>query len=159
MEAQIVDEITDGLGKKVDDNIKEAIIALHVNGFRTDGSCEGHVDGDHGLPYPWIDIGIPEPEGWEKSEKIKKAWRAENLSEQKRMLGILEEFYKKKETPMDVRFLFDYMGIYGSFRLQSFGAELMDLLSPGEKKEKYTTYKKEMDDFTVFLKEKYFNSN
>lgn len=155
-EAAAVEEITDGLGKKVDENIKEAVIAFHLCGFQTYGSCEGHTGGEHGLPYPWVDITIPEPEGWKENETIQKEWRIKNLMQQKRMLALLEKFYSTRETPMDMRLIFNYVGIYGGFRLQSFGAKLMDLLTPEEIKEKYPMYKKEMDDFSEFLKEAYF---
>lgn len=49
-----VEKITDKLGKKIDSGIKETVTAFLINGFNTDGSCEGHLD--HGRPYPWIDI-------------------------------------------------------------------------------------------------------
>ncbi len=49
-----VEQITDKLGKPVDEGIKETVAAFIASGFATDGSCEGHLDG--GLPYPWIVI-------------------------------------------------------------------------------------------------------
>lgn len=41
-----------------------------VNGFKTTGSCEGHID--RGLPYPWIDISheIEDVEFRKKSKDI-----------------------------------------------------------------------------------------
>jgi len=52
--AQQVDRITDGLGKKVDKNIKETVIAIQANDFGTLSSCEGHFGWGH--PYPWVDV-------------------------------------------------------------------------------------------------------
>mgnify|MGYP001596152710 CR=1 FL=1 len=47
----------------------------------------------------------------------------------------------------------------GVFRIQSIGADLMELLSPEEQREKLKLYRKEMDDFTTFLKDQYFQEN
>ncbi len=45
----------DGMGKGLDDEIRHAVAALNAAGFVTTASCAGHFD--HGLPYPWINIG------------------------------------------------------------------------------------------------------
>jgi len=49
-----VEEINDGLGKGIDESIKQSVIAIKANGFGTTGSCEGHLD--RALPYPWVDV-------------------------------------------------------------------------------------------------------
>ncbi len=49
-------QLADRLGLGIDDGIKETVAALRMHGFDTTGSCEGHLD--HGLAYPWIDIGL-----------------------------------------------------------------------------------------------------
>ena len=49
-----VEKITDRLGKKVDEGIKETVVAFLVNGIKTDASCEGHLE--HGNHYPYIHI-------------------------------------------------------------------------------------------------------
>gem|GEM_PF-757899 len=56
-----IDNLTDGLGLGLDDNIKDTVIALQVNGFNTRQSCEGHIG--WGCGAPWVDIqaaGTPE---------------------------------------------------------------------------------------------------
>jgi len=53
---QSLDLITDRLGKPIELGIRETCAALMINGLPTTQSCEGHLD-DHGLPYPWVDIG------------------------------------------------------------------------------------------------------
>ncbi len=73
------------------------------------------------------------------------------------MMGFLEEFYQRRETPFDARLAFDSVGAFGGFRVQSFGAEMTVILSPEEKQQKLTLYQKEMKDFTEFLKSKHFS--
>lgn len=55
------DRVRDGLGRRADEGIKEAVVAFNTIGLPTAASCEGHID--HGVPAPWIDVGAPnEPE-------------------------------------------------------------------------------------------------
>lgn len=156
-----VNEIADHLGKGVDEKIKETVAAFFIHEFTTSGSCEGHIteegEEEHGLPYPWIEVYAPEPEGWEESEKKQHEWTIENLKQQKKMMDFLEEFYKERETPFDARLTFKSIGAYGGFRVQSFGAEMYPILTPEEQKQKLALYQKEMRDFTEFLRDKYFS--
>jgi hypothetical protein len=155
-----VDEITDRLGKGIDEKIKEPVAAFLIHGFTTSGSCEGHIaegyEEEHGLPYPWIEVYAPEPEGWQENEEKKHEWTIQNLKQQLKMMGFLEEFYKERETPFDARLTFDAVGKYGGFRVQSFGAEMYPILTLEERKQKLTLYRKEMEDFAKFLRDKYF---
>ncbi|MDQ5953050.1 MAG: hypothetical protein QG669_319 [Patescibacteria group bacterium] len=58
-----IERITDGLGKPIDKNIKETVVAFVVNGFKTSGSCEGHIN--HAYPYPYIHI-----DHWDESPEF-----------------------------------------------------------------------------------------
>jgi hypothetical protein len=80
----------------------------------------------------------------------------ENLKQQQKMIALLADFYKEREAPYDAQLIFDSFNGLGGFRLQSLGAEIMELLTPDEKKQKLELYRKEMADFTNFLKSKYF---
>lgn len=155
-----VNEITDSLGKGVDEKIKESVATFLIHEFTTSGSCEGHLtekgEDKHGLPYPWIEVYAPEPDGWKESEKKQKAWTIENLKQQQKMMSFLEQFYKDRETPFDARLTFDKVGAYGWFRVQSLGGEMWSMLILKEQKQKLELYRKEMRDFTEFLKDKYF---
>ncbi len=155
-----VNEITDRLGKGVDEKIKEPVAAFLIHEFITDGSCEGHMaeegEDQHGLPYPWVEVCAPEPEGWEESEEKKREWAVENFKQQQKMMVFLEEFYKERETPFDAKLVFDRVGAFGGFRVQSFGAEITTILTPEEQKQKLELYRKEIGDFTKFLKDKHF---
>lgn len=159
-----VEKITDGLGRGIDEKIKEAVTAFRVHDFPTSQSCEGHNGEEEGELFPWIEIYPPEPEGLEegdeKEQKEKRrAWTAENLKQQKKMMELLAEFYQSRNAPFDARLIFDCIGAFGGFRVQSFGAEMMKLLSDKERQEKLELYRKEMNDFAEFLKDKYFNKS
>jgi hypothetical protein len=62
-----VNKIIDGLGLEIDEKIKDTVVAFLLHKFNTNASCEGHVaeegEEEHGLPYPWVDIFSPKPEG------------------------------------------------------------------------------------------------
>lgn len=62
-----VDQITDRLGKPIDPGIRETVIGLMASGFDTEQSCEGHLD--HGIPAPWVDIGVKVPDDVAQAEK------------------------------------------------------------------------------------------
>jgi len=56
-----LENTSDRLGFKIDENIKESVAVLNVSGFNTSQSCEGHVE--RGIAAPWISIAAPnEPE-------------------------------------------------------------------------------------------------
>jgi len=161
-----VNEIADSLGKGVDEKIKESVCAFLVHEFTNRGSCEGHMDEEgeeqHGLPYPWVEVYAPEPEGLgdvegEEKERLEQEWRIKNFEQQRKMMDFLEEFYKGREIPLNARLVFNGVGAFGGFRVQSFGAEMTTILSPEEKRQKLALYQKEMRDFTEFLKSKYFS--
>lgn len=151
-----VDSIVDKLGEGVDEGIKGSVIALSANEFPTSSSCEGHLS-EMGASYPWVEIYTPEPEGWKNDTEKQKEWTEENLKQQMRMIDMFNEFYQNRETPIDARLNFRYIGAFGGFRIQSMGSEVMQLLSTEEKEQKLKEYRKEMDDFSEFLKKRFFN--
>lgn len=159
-----VDKITDRLGLGIDEKIKETVTAFRVYGFTTSQSCEGHTGKEekHGASFPWVEVYVLEPKGWkeaksEKKKELDREWTVKNLEQQQKMMGFLAEFYQERETPFDARLIFDRIGAFGGFRVQSFGAEMMRLLLPEEQLKKLEIYRKEMNDFTGFLKSKHFS--
>lgn len=154
IEAQ-VDGITDRLGLGIDSGIKKSVVAFSAHEFPTSQSCEGHLHGDHGYPYPWVEIYVEGPEGWEESEEKQNEWRVSNLKEQQKMINLLNEFYQNRITPLDARLVFDKIGAYGGFRIQSMGAATMELITDEELEIKHILYQKEMNDFSEFLKSKF----
>jgi len=157
---QEVNEIADSLGLGVDEQIKDSVVAFLVHEFTTDGSCAGHIsvagEDRHGLPYPWVDISAPEPEGWKENEEVQQEWTKQNLRQQQKMMGLLDEFYADRQMAFDSRLIFDYKGIFGAFRVQSFGAETLPILTSETQLQKLELYRQEMESFTKFLKHKYF---
>lgn len=58
-----VDKIVDAEGMPIDSNIKETVVGLMALEFPTSASCEGHLEPEHGLGAPWVEISAPnEPE-------------------------------------------------------------------------------------------------
>lgn len=151
-----VETDTDGVGRGIDDGIKEAIVAMRVNDFETEQSCEGGEHDEHGQPYPWIRFSTPEPEGWEDNEGLKNEWKRANEEQRTRLAVLLEEFSAGRETPEDVRLTLEDHGIYGAFEIHSQGGEAMKVLPPEAQKQKRLAYRQEMDDFTAFLKSRFF---
>jgi hypothetical protein len=154
-QATLVERITDRLGKHIDEDIKSSVVALRAQGFSTDGSCEGHSR--HGTPYPWIDIYAPEPTGELDAEEKEKIWQADNARQRKRLQKLLCAFYQQHlPEDHDAIFLLNPIGIFGGFRLQSRGATSLDLLPSHIRRKKRERYRAEFDDFTRFLRARYF---
>lgn len=159
-----VNEITDALDFGIDEKIKEAVTAFLVYEFSTSQSCGGHTEkeeGEHEAAFPFVEVYAPEPEGWEdatgeKKKEIEREWTVENLRQQQKMTNLLAEFYQERDTPFDARLNFKNIGAFGGFRVQSFGADMCPVLTPEQQKHKLELYRKETDDFTKFLKNKFF---
>lgn len=148
-----VEETADKLGMPIDERIKDTVTAFNIWEFPTSQSCEGHLHKE-GASFPWIEVYASEPKIEDKETK-EKEWIAENLKQRKKMIELLEEFYKNRETTFDARLDFSNIGAFGAFRIQSMGAEVMQLFSPEEQKKKIELYRKEMSDLTKFLRDKF----
>jgi len=152
-----VDAMTDALGKPVDSQIKEAVIAIMAHEFPTIGSCEGHIDEGAERPlYPYVMVSSPEYDGWKESEIVTNIMIAENLGYQKNMIVLLNEFYETHNSPFDSHLSFEGFGPTWGFKLRSVGADVMKILTSDEKERKLALYRQEMDDFAKFLKNKFF---
>lgn len=179
------ERIIDSLHKRIDPKIKFAVVSLKANGLGTIASCEGHLN--RGLPYPWVDVESQLAEqllgdrlynelkikGREhrlsKSEKELKdkmiqAQKAENEKAYKRLLELLGKFYSQKNLTHEVK-----LGIekfpWNRSRLQPEGMPnwhqrqtKKEEWSQEEKIKNLELYRKEMDRFAQFLKDKFFKS-
>lgn len=161
---QEAEEIVDGLGNPMDEGIREPVVSFLANDFPTIASCEGHVwteenvvEGSGPSPAPWIDIAAPEPESWEKDKEKERAWKQENARQQVRMYQLLDEFYKERQVPTDVRLTVSGIGDQGMFRVSNMGRSLVELLSPEKQVERQTLYRQEMNAFGEFLRQKYYD--
>jgi len=155
-----VNEITDRLGKHIEEHIKEAVVAFQIYGFSTSQSCEGHLV-NKGISLPWVEIYVQEPNNWRKSiggerEKLEEHWKNENLIQRQKMADLLTEFYQTVEAVSDTKLVFRDIGIFGGFRIQNSGAENIKSLSKEERQERLNFYRQEMDSFVDFLKKKFF---
>lgn len=175
-----VNEYRDGLGKRVDEGIKPAVVALNALGFETNGSCEGHLE--RGQAFPWIDITASGSDS--KFEEASAAFTLADQAEEKklpemtlsalykrahtlnreahepitreaaRMLPILDEFYLNRAVSYTKRITLKILG--SRFRLESQGSEIQSILPEAEKRANLDSYRHEMSDFSQFLKDRYF---
>ena len=98
----------------------------------------------------------------EETDDYKK-WDEENKKLQVNAEKLLEEFYQERKVEPNVKLQIEE--IVGCFRIHNGGKDYDDLIDTneevseerkGERAEKLVIYKKEMDDFTQFLKIKFF---
>ncbi|MDP3954629.1 MAG: hypothetical protein Q8Q06_04435 [bacterium] len=180
-----VETIGDKLGKGIDGDIKETVIAFRVLSFETTASCEGHLG--WGVASPWVDIE-PVPRG-QRDELIKR-YRVVNeeiekeealdmeseklgdpygqlhkldverdnlvLPEIKRLAGLLEEFYAGRDTNFGARIIMDVRP--WAAHLQCQGAEIQRINEPDVKARSLEKYQAEFKALTEFLKKKYFEA-
>lgn len=146
-----VEGITDGLGKGIDQGIKESVIAFIAFNIPTIQSCEGHLEENEGLPYPWLDVEIesqssetPKPQKLHKMSKV----------EHHKIMSLLSEFYTNRTSPSDARLIIDF----DENRIKSLGGEELKLIDRAQDifRQRFELYQTEMKDFTKFLKQKYF---
>lgn len=155
--AESVEHIADAVGKPIDEGIKDAVIAMMAHKFSTNQSCEGHISVQNNTyNMPFVEIYVPEPEGWKDDKEKKEQWTIENLKQQSKMVGYLDKFYENRPTPFDVMLNIHHIGMYGGFRLQSTGCDIAKLLQPAQLRDKFVVYQGEMREFTQFLKDRYF---
>lgn len=177
--------VVDGVGCSIDGGIFQTVVALNALGFMTTMSCEGHVD-SRGLSVPWVDISGLMPEEEEAIRiSIKSKWgeinqasekhnteKVKKLSEEyhkliyelkkptlelaSRLANLLEEFYETRNVSFFARLILDEGP---SMRLISQGALFQELYNKLEKQRRLKEFQKEMNDFTEFLKKKYFEEN
>ncbi len=156
-----VAEIKDALDEPVDEGIKEAVIMLNAMGLRTISSCEGHPErprpeGKGPSFAPWIDVGPEEPDkpDWTEDEGLREKIHKESVEYQRKAMGLLGEFYEDRRVPYDAMLGFAY-GLGYWFRVESHGSEFIENLPEEKQLEKIKLYRKEMDDFTEFLRQRY----
>jgi hypothetical protein len=175
-----VNEYRDGLGKRVDEGIKPAVTALNALGFETSGSCEGHMD--RASAAPWVDVtvqgtdakfeaaydafeladqamekGLPELTQtalFKRAHTLRREAEEPIAREAVKILPLLEEFYRGRETPYAARIILNIMG--SRFRLESQGAAVQPIYTQEEKQKNLDLYHHEMTDFSHFLKDRFF---
>jgi hypothetical protein len=150
-----VEQLTDALGKPVDEGIIESVTGLRALGFPTSASCEGHFE--HGCPYPWIDVEVPDSSERPKTIEDKEDLERKRLQLEHRLLDLLEDFYSNRQVPYH-RMLIIQPHAVNWFRLRSAGGEVSAILGWGRCHDRLKLYIKEMTAFSSFLKERYHHA-
>lgn len=164
-----VNETADKLGMPIDEGIKETVVALKANDFETTGSCEGHLE--HGVGSPWVDFqrkGIESliderysvvekyiknnDENNKDLDKLNDEIEKKNSVVINKLFGFLDEFYSNRKVPFDQRLIVHPYVIDN--RLENQGATTIKSVPLEKRGDKLNEYKKEMNDFTQFLKKK-----
>jgi hypothetical protein len=149
-----IDKITDRLGMPIEEGIKETVVMLNAFGLRTSQSCEGHIDRKPiGGPSVLIKPKEPEVKEWYEDEKLREKMEKQRIYFKRKMVNLLNIFYQKRKVSWDVRL--GLRDIAYGFTLENNGSALLEVLEEKEKQKKFQRYKKEMADFTQFLKENY----
>ncbi len=156
-----VENIRDRLGKEIDPGIKQAVVALRTLGFKTDASCEGHLNRGH--KAPWVDVGMKLKEAHEKGERADPETeqrmleaQKEVLAEQAKLLDFLSEFYENRQVPIRSRLILNFFG--NSARLINQGEGVQGCLTAEEQLQHLNDFRQEMADFTDFLKDRFFRA-
>ncbi len=179
-----VTNMKDRLGKKVDTGIIETVVVLNLLGMPTKMSCEGHLE--WGIGAPWVDIEdryarerstevqqmfqqaqqLQQQQAHmtdeiahllEEARKADREVRLLNLAASRKLLDYLIIFYEKRHVPFDVRLIIQIHAI-GRSRLESQGADFQDVALLEERSLKLKEYQEEMRQFTLFLKQQYFQA-
>ena len=147
-----LDGIGDKIGMPIDQGIKKTVALLNLLGFPTSGSCEGHVDVDHGLLTPWVDIT---PSNRKRLKRSAKQLIAEFNLWRIKKVGYIEAGFQP--------YLFYFSGDNEyDFRIQIGPGIINDVkkdkkqLSEESRAWLHSCYLKEMSLFTDFLWNKYF---
>lgn len=150
--------VSDKLGLGIDPGIRTAVAMLNHHGIHTVMSCEGHENWATGGPY--IDIAaagshdnrkkLEEITNREEQESFWKAMYRETTDAGKKIVPILDEFYKGRDTAFSARLIL--VANRDSMRLESAGvAFLYYETDPSVKNKDLKLFQSEMNDFSDFL--------
>jgi hypothetical protein len=160
-----VETITDGVGKRIDKDMKDAVIGLNILDIHTFGSCEGYIDWGTGGPY--VDIVSKEyRELWkraknavseEEAKKFTDELESKNLEERKKIFDYLSDFYKDRQVPFHQRLTIQGLA-KGWSRLESQGVGLQKIEPEEVKKQHLKEFQEEINAFTEYLKNRFFEN-
>lgn len=161
----------------IDPGIKTAVGNFNLAGLCTSGSCEGHADKRNNSPVPWVSIRIEnEPEHPPASEEILENWKARIRELRSKIDRAIENFYKERGTSEKFRVCtrMGKIALWIACDRDEFARwrdEIDLFMAKKEKGEPYSKsvpteeekaereknlpiYRKEMSDFSEFLKER-----
>ena len=158
-----VEGVADGLGHRIDPGILHAVAMLNELGVNTHASCEGHVGWATGGPY--IDIVSPQylpmkhefralgddPSLSDKRACLREKMKVANAVEGKKVLPILDEFYKDRQSSYGSRIGLWFYGA-GITRIESVGVAFLGAETDSATKEALLrAFQDEMRAFSDFL--------
>ena len=129
-----VARIADRRGKKIDPGIMGMVLALNASGIRTTQSCEGHID--WGLSYPWVRVAEQSCSTLER---------------------FLEAFYDQHQILYDRMLMIEHL-LDDEYMLRSHGGILQACRDLAKRTAKLKEYQEEMNAFTAFLQQCYFEA-
>lgn len=179
-------EVKDKLGRTIDPEIFQTVVALNALGIRTTGSCAGHID-EPPRP-PWIDIeaniALEEKRAanftlkaaqeyhhshlltheeirqlYQEARKPLQALSQRHLALRAKLLDYLEVFYADRVVLAECRLILQgitLQEISETTRLEPQGASLLPLFSPEQQREKIIAYQLEMQSFGAFMTTLFF---
>lgn len=154
---------TDNEGLEIEKGIIETVAAINLNGIPTIQSCGGHFEDDI-KRTPYINVCAPKNENstHPTSGELNEPWKAEMFEENSKLrhqvVTLLTEFYSNRTTPHSIRLTISRSSEVGDFYIESLGGEDIPSLPENEQKIMFEKCKKEMQDFTEFLKERFFSA-
>ncbi len=164
-EKKRVESVIDKRGKKIDEGIKEMIIALSVLGINTHGSCEGHTDHRSIAPYvdvwsaeiPKLNQKLKEATTKEEAQEIFNEIVQKNLEEREKIKLFLDEFNKNRDVPEYKKIVIKPLAREWS-RIENKESNLKKIENMEEKEKRLLEYQEEIKTFTEFLKNKFFSN-
>ncbi|MBU3964678.1 hypothetical protein KJ591_00160 [Patescibacteria group bacterium] len=149
-----IDKMTDKLGMPIDEGIKEAVVMFNAFDIKTTQSCEGHLEeGARLTPGIMVQPETPEIEDWYDNEEIRERVTAQSMAMKGQLIDLLNLFYRERKS--DFEDMLGFRGVGYGFEIESNGAEVFKGLNEEKAQEKLIAYRKEMQDFTDFLKRIY----
>lgn len=144
------------LGQKIDSGILDLVVSLNCLGFNTDSSCEGHLT-SKGIFFPWVVIIENDSKvDYNNSEQLEKQ-NTKNLKKQFHIIKLLAEFYEGRNSSFEHRLIAGIIPGCGTELMPMSGYSSSILENKNEREVIYNIYKKEIMDFTLFLKSKVDN--
>jgi hypothetical protein len=165
--ARKVAALVSGVEVPLDRGIKDTVIVLNALGYKTIGSCAGHLD--HGTGGPWVHLAVDDADILDtrlrskrpKVSRVERFWIANRVrhvsnSQLRGLRHLVNDFYKGRRVRPDVKIRV-YNPAGGFVILESRGVNNLlwrDLLEPRYSAKNLHAYQAEMKDLTKFLKTK-----
>ena len=138
----------------IDPGILNLVLSLQAFNIPTQYSCEGHLN--RKWSYPHVDIyadnsHINFEDFSKKMLAIKQKWIKANIQIQKKLIPLLEQFYKTRKTAYKYQITpHTFVGLC-DLKLKCVGSDLLQIMPTKQRKKELARYQKEMKDFGEFL--------